>query len=84
MENQQIRLLKSSKRTPDGKRFDNLYLQVGDGKYAPIAIQLVRFNPKQKNLLLALATPCEIKRVTLVANLDKPQEVQITEEGKAE
>lgn len=64
-------LLKNTRRTPDGKKFDNLYLQIGEsGKFAPLGIQLVKFNPKQKNLLLALAKPCEIRRVTLVSDLD--------------
>ena len=62
-ETPKIRLLKCS-RVKDGKRFDNLYLQVNDGN--PIAIRLSFDNFKVKNMLLANATPCEIKNVTLV------------------
>lgn len=62
-----IRLLKNSK-VKDGKRYDNLYLQVRDGN--PIAIKLSFDNFKVKNMLLAIATPCEIKQTTIVRELD--------------
>lgn len=82
--NPKYALLKS-RAVKDGKTFDNLYIMVGDGqKFAPIAIQLVRWNPKQKNLLLAIAKPCEIKRVTLVSDLDNPTRAVVTEAAPAE
>lgn len=62
-ENPTIRLLKCSK-VKDGKRYDNLYIQVRDGN--PIAIKPTFDNFKVKNLLLAIATPCEIKQTTIV------------------
>lgn len=62
-----IRLLKNSK-VKDGKRYDNLYLQVRDGN--PIAIKLSFDNFKVKNMLLAIATPCEIRQTTIVRELD--------------
>lgn len=62
-ETPQIRLLKCS-RQKNGKRFDNLYLQINNGN--PIAIRLSFDNFKVKNMLLANATPCEIQNVTLV------------------
>lgn len=73
--------LLKSRVQKDGKTYDNLYILVGDGsKYAPIAIQLTRWNPKQKNLLLVHAKPASIRRVTLVQNLDKPS-ASLVEEG---
>lgn len=62
-----IRLLKCSK-VKDGKRYDNLYLQVRDGN--PIAIRLSFDSFKVKNMLLAIATPCEIKQTTIVRDLN--------------
>lgn len=52
-----IRLLKNTRVAPDGKRWNNLYIQVRNG--SPISIDLVgktRSNWKIRNLLLAHAT----------------------------
>lgn len=71
----EVRLLKCSK-IKDGKRFDNIYLQINGGH--PIAIKLAFDNFKVKNLLLAVATPCEIRQTTIVrevADPIKPDEV---------
>ena len=64
-----IELLKTSK-VKDGHRYDNLYLRVNDGN--PIAIKLTFNDFRVKCMLLANATPCEIKNVTLVRT--NPQE----------
>lgn len=59
-----VKLLKS-KKVKDGKTYNNLYLQFGDGN--PIAIELVHWNFKVRNLLLAQATDFEVSRVVKVS-----------------
>ena len=65
-----VRLLKTKKVKGD-KTYNNLYIQIGDGN--PIAIELVHWNYKVRNLLLANATDFEISRV-----------LQVSTEGKAD
>lgn len=69
-----IELLKSNSRSAKtGKTFVNLYLRINDGN--PILIDLVKFNPKVRGLLLAVATEANVQRVCLVtpvAEEDKP------------
>ena len=62
----EIKLLKTTKVTPDGHRFHNLYLQVNGGNPIAIKLSFEDKDYKKKNLLLAVATPCEIKTSTLV------------------
>ena len=69
-----IELLKSnSKSAKTGKIFTNLYLRINDGN--PILIDLVKFNPKVRGLLLAVAMEANISRVCVVSPVneeDKP------------
>lgn len=74
--NSMVKLLKNTTKKGD-KTYHNLYIQLspeGD----PIAIDLKFFNYKIKNLLLANATECEIKRFVKVSD------VKVDEDGVVE
>lgn len=65
--NSMVKLLKQTIKK-DGKTYHNLFVQVSpDGD--PIAIDLKFFNYKIKNLLLAIASPCEIKKFVKVSEV---------------
>lgn len=72
-----VRLLKQ-KKVKDGKTYNNLYIQFGDGQ--PIAVELVHWNPKIKNLCLANAYDFEIYRNLKVAS---DGTVEVNEDGKS-
>lgn len=65
-ETSEVRLLKACKIGKDGKRFYNLYLQVNGGNPIAINLSFPEKDYKKKNLLLAVALPCEIRTQTLV------------------
>lgn len=69
-ETSEIKLLKTCKVTPEGKRFYNLYLQVNGGNPIAINLSFPEKDWKKKNLLLAVATPCEIRTSTLVREIE--------------
>lgn len=75
-EKHSIRLLKQTRHV-NGKRYDNLFLQIDMGN--PVAIQLARFSMPLKNFLLAIAEDCEIRQVVFVAGDDhRPQKPDAT------
>lgn len=76
--NSMVKLLKNTIKK-EGRTYHNIYIQVspeGD----PIQIDLKFWNYKVKNLLLAIATDCEITRSVKVS--DKPELIDVNPFGE--